>query len=241
MEIILKIKRSGDGETKDVRYQEYTIEAGENDRLLDALVYVQTRLDGTLGFRKSCAHGICGSDAMIINGVERLACKTLIKDVADVDNNVITVEPLANMPVHRDLIVDQGRFFRNYRLVIPYLIPGEESPRGEYAQSREERALFDDPTKCILCGACYSSCPVIRGENPDFIGPAAVVNAARFVFDSRDSGFEVRLSVLDDTNGVWPCENHFNCTKVCPREIKVTKNINMTKKAIKDFKREKGT
>ena len=241
MKIILKIKRSGEGGKEDIRFQEYAIEAGENDRLLDALVYVQTRLDGTLGFRKSCAHGICGSDAMIINGVERLACKTLIKDVTDADSNVITVEPLANMPVRRDLIVDQERFFRNYRSVVPYLIPGGEKPRGEYAQSREERALFDDPTKCILCGACYSACPVIRETNPEFIGPAAVVNAARFIFDSRDGGFEVRLPVLDEKNGVWPCENHFNCTKVCPREIKVTKNINLSKKAIRDYKEKRGT
>ena len=100
----------------------------------------------------------------------------------------------------------------------------------------QERSKFDDPTKCILCASCHSSCPVVAEKDPDFIGPAAVVQASRFVFDSRDQGIRARLDVLDDTHGVWPCENHFECTRVCPRGIKVTKNINMVKRQIKAFK-----
>ena len=91
---------------------------------------------------------------------------------------------------------------------------------------------FDDPTKCILCASCYSACPILDGENPRFVGPAALAQAARFVFDSRDQGFEDRLEVLDHPDGVWACNNHFQCTRVCPRGIKVTKNINLTKRKI---------
>jgi len=233
MNITLRIKRNKGGEGDEPYFQEYGVDVEPTDRLLDALVFVKTNLDGTLSFRKSCAHGICGSDAMVINGTERLACKTLVRDVAEGDGAVVTVEPLKGMPVQRDLMVDQARFFGNFRAVKPFMINDEDAGGKERLQSPEERARFDDATNCILCAACYSSCPVILGKNPDFIGPAAVVNAARFVFDGRDRGFDERLPVLDHPNGVWPCENHFNCTRVCPRGIKVTKNINMTKTEIK--------
>jgi succinate dehydrogenase / fumarate reductase iron-sulfur subunit len=109
--------------------------------------------------------------------------------------------------------------------------------QGEHIQSPADRAKFDDPTKCILCASCLSACPVVA-EGKDFIGPAAIVQASRFVFDSRDEGIEPRLDVLDAPNGVGPCENHFECTRVCPRGIKVTKNINLTKRAIKTFKEQ---
>ena len=119
-----------------------------------------------------------------------------------------------------------------WRAVKPYLISSEAVQEGERIQSQEERALFDDPTKCILCASCYSACPILDGENTRFIGPAAIAQAARFAFDSRDSGFEERLEVLDHPDGVWACVNHFQCTRVCPRGIKVTKNINLTKRKI---------
>ena len=103
-----------------------------------------------------------------------------------------------------------------------------------------ERAVFDDPTKCILCASCYSACPILDGKNQRFIGPAAIVQGARFVFDSRDHGFEERLEVLDHPDGVWACENHFQCTRVCPRSIKVTKNINLTKRKITEYRKARG-
>jgi succinate dehydrogenase / fumarate reductase iron-sulfur subunit len=195
-------------------------------------MYIVDKLDGTLAFRKSCAHGVCGSDAMVINGQERLSCKTLIQDVADGEGAVVTVEPLKHLPLLRDLIVDQDEFFARWRSVKPYLIAEEPVEEKERIQSPEERAAFDDPTKCILCAACYSACPILDDENPGFVGPAAIAQAARFVFDSRDQGFEERLDVLDDPDGVWACKNHFQCTRVCPRGIKITKNINLTKREI---------
>jgi succinate dehydrogenase / fumarate reductase iron-sulfur subunit len=193
--------------------------------VLDAILYVKQHLDSTLAVRKSCAHGVCGSDAMRINGVERLACKTLVSEVA-AEGAVVTLEPLRSLPVQRDLMVDQTFFFDNYRNIKPYLIPSTGPVESrERLQTPEQRARFDDATKCILCSACYSSCPVLAGPNPHFIGPAAAVAAARFVFDSRDKGISERMEALDAPGGVSACENHFDCTKVCPRGIKVTKII----------------
>jgi len=237
MKIILKILRFNKEIGGQSYFQDFIVDAEPNDRLLDTLMFVKTNRDGSLAFRKSCAHGVCGSDAMVVNGIERLACKTLIKDIANAPNSVITVEPLRCMPVQKDLMVDQDRFFENYKAIMPFLINDEPMDGKERIQTPEERVMFDDATNCILCAACYSSCPVIQDKNPVFIGPAAVVNAARFIFDSRDRGMAERLPALDDPNGVWPCENHFNCTRVCPREIKVTKNINVTKRKVLDYKK----
>lgn len=238
MKITLRIKRYHPQMDKTPRFQDFEVSVEPTDRLLDALMYVKRNLDGTLCFRKSCAHGVCGSDAMTIDGVERLACKTLVRDVADGDNAVVTIEPLKSLPVQRDLMVDYERFFDVYRIVKPFLIPAQKTEHRETVQSPDERSRFDDPTKCILCASCYASCPVIAEKDPDFIGPAAVVQAARFVLDSRDEGIGPRLDVLDDSHGVWPCENHFQCTRVCPRGIKVTKNINIVKREIKKFKEQ---
>jgi len=236
MKIVLRISRYNPETDDGPRLEDFEIAAGPTDRLLDCLMYIKRNVDGSLSFRKSCAHGVCGSDAMTINGVERLACKTLVRDVAKADGAVITVEPLKSLAVQRDLMVDYTRFFEFYRVVKPFLIPAKKAEHGEIIQMPAERSKFDDPTKCILCASCHSSCPVVAEKDPDFIGPAAVVQAARFVFDSRDKGIGSRLYVLDDPHGVWPCENHFECTRVCPRGIKITKNINMVKRQIKAFK-----
>ena len=256
MRFVLRIKRFDPQSGAPPAFRDYELDMEPADRLLDALIHVKTYIDGALGLRYSCAHGVCGSDGMVINGMERLACKTLIGSVtgpagasaaaggqdagvSDAGLPVITVEPLRTLPVQRDLMVDQGRFFELYRAVQPFLINDEPPPEKERPQSPAERAAYEDPTKCILCACCHSACPVVQKENPAFIGPATIVNAARFVFDSRDRGFEARLAVLDDPNGVWPCKNYFFCTRVCPRDIKVTKNINLTKRKIESFR--KGT
>jgi succinate dehydrogenase iron-sulfur subunit len=199
--------------------------------VLDGLLYVKSFVDGSLAFRRSCGHGVCGSDGMIINGKERLACKTLFKDVASGPGDVVTVEPMHHYPLQRDLMVDQTKFFENYRAVKPFFMTDEKTPAKEWQQSQKERDLFDDETNCILCGSCYSVCPVLD-TNEDYLGPAAIVQASRFVNDSRDKGFSQRLPILNDANGVWPCDNHFSCTQVCPRDIKITKAINLLKRKI---------
>ncbi len=236
MKIFLDIQRFDPETDKEPRRQSYEVEVQPTDRILDALVHISRHVDGSLGFRKSCAHGVCGSDAMIISGKERLACKTLIRDVAENDGDVITLNPLNHMTVQKDLMVDQNVFLEKFRGVEPFLKPKEALPAsGEFIQSAEDRALIDEATKCINCGACYSACPVLD-ENPDFLGPAALVAAARFIFDSRDEGLPARLDIVDHQNAVWSCDNHFECTRVCPREIKITKLINLTKKTIKKYK-----
>lgn len=218
--------------------QRFEVEAGPDERLLDVLVRIQRGLDPTFVFRRSCGHGVCGSDAMIVNGRERLACQTLVKDVAAGGGEAVTVEPLRNLKVVRDLAVAEEPFFERYRAVRPFLIaPDAGAGDRERRQTPEERSLIDDATNCILCAACFSACPVVAGVNPRFVGPAAVIQAGRFQDDSRDRGFAGRLAALDRPDGVWACENRFACTRVCPRGIQVTKLINAVKRRIADFNR----
>ncbi len=235
MKVKLKIKRFNPEKERGSFIQEYEVDVSPDDRLLDALVHVKQYIDGSLVFRKSCAHGICGSDAMRINGKERLACKTLVQDVAEIEGTVVEIEPLSHFTVQRDLAVDQAGFFENYKTVKPFLINDEPVKEKERIQSPEDRKKFDDATNCILCSSCYSACPILDNKT-DFLGPAALTQAARFNDDSRDRGFKDRLPVLDSENGVWSCENHFECTKACPRNIKITKLINQTKRRIEEDK-----
>ena len=186
MQVTLKIFRYDPEKDAKPRYETYTVEAEPTDRVLDLLEKIKGYQDGTLSFRRSCAHGVCGSDAMRINGRNRLACKVLVQDLG---TDQITVEPILGLPVVKDLIVDMEPFFENYRQVMPYLINDEPLPEDgkERLQSPEERARFDDTTKCILCAACTTSCPTFWADG-DYLGPAAIVNAHRFIFDSRDRG-----------------------------------------------------
>jgi succinate dehydrogenase / fumarate reductase iron-sulfur subunit len=240
MKILLKILRYDPENGKKPYFTEYEVDGEKMESVLDQLMKVKRFQDGTLAFRKSCSHGVCGSDAMVINGTERLACKTLVQDVVGNAGDAITIEPLRTLPVERDLMVEQRKFFQNYRLIKPFLINDTPVKEKERIQSPEERKKIDDATKCILCASCYSACPVIQEQNLEFVGPAAIVQAARFLDDTRDRGFEARLDALDAPHGVWPCENHFKCTQVCPRGIKVTKQINLTKNKIKKYRKDRG-
>jgi succinate dehydrogenase / fumarate reductase iron-sulfur subunit len=236
MKIILNIQRYNPETDTAPHFQRYEVEADPKERLLDALMRIKRFQDGSLGFRKSCAHGVCGSDAMRINGKDGLACKTLVKDVAAKEGDEVTVEPLRSLPVQRDLIVDQTAFFAKYRSVKPYLINDKAVEGKERLQSQEERMVFDDTTNCILCAACYSACPVLL-EKPGFVGPAAIAQAFRFNADSRDLGMAERLELLDNKTGVWPCQTHYKCTEACPRSILITKRIWETKELIKKHRR----
>jgi succinate dehydrogenase / fumarate reductase iron-sulfur subunit len=220
MEVTLKIRRFNPEQDQRPHWAEYHLAAEPTDRVLDLLNEVKWEIDGTLSYRRSCGHGICGSDAMRINGVNRLSCKILVKDLGP----QITVEPLGAFKVLKDLIVDMEPFFDSYRDVKPYLINDEPPPARERLQSPEERALFDDTTKCILCAACTSSCP-IYWTNGRYIGPAAIVNAHRFIFDSRDTAPDEHLQSMTAPSGVWRCRKAFNCTEACPRGIRITEHI----------------
>lgn len=239
MKIILEIQRFNPEADGEASYQSYEVEAQPTDRVLDALMRIKRFQDGTLAFRRSCAHGVCGSDAMQINGKEKLACKTLVQDVAEKDGDIVKIEPLRGFRVERDLIVDQTSFFDKYQSAKPFLINEQPVHEKERLQSPEERKAFDDATNCILCCACFSACPQMEVD-PKFLGPAIIAQASRFLDDSRDRGFEDRLPVLDTPEGVWFCANHFECTRVCPREIKVTKLINQTKRRIEKHRETQG-
>ena len=227
MALTLKIRRYNPEVSDEPWWDEFTVHMEPTDRLLDALHEVKWRHDGTLALRRSCAHGICGSDAMLINGRNALACKVLVQDVAP----KATVEPIRGLAVLKDLIVDMEPFFEGYKSVLPFLVNDEGEPDKERRQSPEERARFDDTTKCILCAACTTSCPIFWGDD-EYVGPAAIVNAHRFIFDSRDRGDRERLKILSEKTGVFRCRTTFNCTDACPRGIQVTKAIQEVKRSI---------
>ncbi|MFD7435031.1 succinate dehydrogenase iron-sulfur subunit [Streptomyces sp. NPDC059861] len=228
--VTFRIRRFNPEVSADATWEDFQLEIDPKERVLDGLHKIKWDLDGTLTFRRSCAHGICGSDAMRINGKNRLACKTLIKDINP--EKPITVEPIKGLTVLKDLIVDMDPFFQAYRDVMPFLITKDTNePTRERLQSAEDRERFDDTTKCILCAACTSSCPVFWNDG-QYFGPAAIVNAHRFIFDSRDEAGEQRLEILNDRDGVWRCRTTFNCTDACPRGIEVTKAIQEVKRAL---------
>ena len=221
MHVDLSILRFDPERDKKPHWERYSVESEPMDRVLDLLHRIKWESDGTLTFRRSCAHGVCGSDAMMINGRNRLACKIRVDQLG----SKISVAPLPGMPVIKDLVVDQDDFFAKYRSVMPYLMATDEPPAdAERLQSQEDRERYDDTTKCILCGACTSSCPSFWAQD-SYVGPAAIVNAHRFIFDSRDDHANERLEILADEDGVWRCRTIFNCVDACPRGINITRAI----------------
>ncbi len=229
MQVNMRIRRFNPEKDAKPYWGEYTInDVNPNDSVLDALHRVKWEQDGTLTLRRSCAHGVCGSDAMRINGANMLACKTLVSRLGKegASSVKIQIEPILGLKVIKDLVVDMEPFFDNYKSVKPYFINNSAPPENgrERLQSQEDRARFDDTTKCILCAACTTSCPSFWADER-YVGPAAIVQAHRFIFDTRDEGYEDRLAVVGDSMGVWRCRTNFNCTNACPREIEVTKAI----------------
>jgi succinate dehydrogenase / fumarate reductase iron-sulfur subunit len=227
VKLLVRIKRTQPEEGITAKWQEFTVEAHPLDRFLDVLNKIKWTQDGTLTYRRSCAHGVCGSDAMRINGHNRLACRVLVADLG----TKISAEPMLGYPVIRDLVVDMDPFFTKFEKIKPYLINDEPMPATERLQSPEQRERYDQGTKCILCGACTGACPSVWA-NREWVGPASIVNAHRFIFDSRDRGGDERLQILADRTGVWRCRTIFNCAEVCPRGIPVTDLIEDVKRAI---------
>ena len=227
MQVRFRVKRFNPERDKGPHWEEYDVPMEPTDRVLDGLHHVKWYIDGTLALRRSCAHGVCGSDAMLINGRNQLACKLLMKGVG----RKVTVEPLRGMRVIKDLVVDMEPFFEKYRSILPYLINDDPPPDRERVQSPKDRARYDDTTKCILCAACTTSCPIYWADG-EYVGPAAIVNAHRFIFDSRDQGAAQRAEVLAERSGVFRCKTTFNCTDACPRGIEVTRAIQEVKQAL---------
>lgn len=232
MEVTFRIRRyNPEIPGKDKPYwQEFTLkDVNEIDRVLELLHRIKWEQDGTLALRRSCSHGICGSDAMRINGVNALACKLLIRDVGP----KVQVEPILGLPVLKDLIVDMEPFFEHYRSIMPYLVNNDPLPADgrERLQAQKDKDLITGTTNCILCACCTTSCPSFWA-NGQYVGPAAIVQAHRFIFDTRDQMTQTRLGELAEPNGVWRCRTIYNCTPACPRGIQVTKAIGEVKLAI---------
>lgn len=228
MELNFKIFRFDPLVDKEPYFKSYMVEAEEWERILDCLNRIKWEQDGTLSYRMSCAHGVCGSDAMKINGKCALACQKLVKDY---HSQEIIIEPLPTFPVLKDLYVDLTGFFERVDWIRPYLI-APDPPEKERIQMPEDRNKMGEAIRCILCACCMGACP-IENENHEFLGPAPLVQAFRRIFDTRDIEKDQRLKQLDYKDGVWGCENKFECTRACPKEIPVTKEINQIKREMK--------
>ena len=194
--------------------------------LLDALLQIKAILDETLSFRSSCGEGICGSDGMNINGRNGLACITPLKSLAE----PIAIRPLPGLPVIRDLVVDMEAFYYQYRSIKPYLIVHEPVPEVEYLQSPVERDRLDGLYECILCACCTTACPSFWWNPEKFRGPAALLQAWRFLADTRDQGTSERLEELDGAYRLFRCHTIMNCVDVCPKGLNPTKAIGNIKK-----------
>jgi succinate dehydrogenase / fumarate reductase iron-sulfur subunit len=205
------------------RMQSYDVplEASGAIMILDALKYIKDNVDETLSFRRSCGEGVCGSDGMNINGKNGLACVTPIRNYS----SKIVLKPFPGMPVIRDLIVDMTEFYAQYKKAKPFLLNDSPPPSNERLQTPEERAKLDGLYECILCGCCSSACPSYWWNPDKFMGPAALLQASRFIQDSRDTHTRERLSDLNDAYSVFRCRSIMNCADVCPKSLNPTEAI----------------
>lgn len=210
---------------KRPRMQDYEVEipAGKDLMVLDVL-HLAKEQDSSLSYRRSCREGVCGSDGMNINGTNGLACVTSLSDVVD-GSGALVLRPLPGLPVIRDLVIDMSTFYKQYEKIKPFLINDTPAPAIERLQSPEERAKLDGLYECILCACCSTSCPSFWWNPDKFIGPAGLLQAYRFLADSRDTATEERLSNLDDPFSVFRCRGIMNCVSVCPKGLNPTRAI----------------
>ena len=203
--------------------QTYELDTVENNcsMLLDALLAIKNTLDDTLTLRRSCREGVCGSDGMNINGKNGLACTTSLASLKE----PIVVRPLPGLPVVRDLVVDMSQFYRQYEKIEPWLQNSDPAPARERLQSPEDREKLDGLYECILCACCSTSCPSFWWNPERFVGPAGLLQAARFLSDSRDTATGDRLSRLTDAFSVFRCRGIMNCVDVCPKGLNPTRAI----------------
>ncbi len=215
-------------ETNASHYDRFQLEVDPMERILDVLERLKGEHDSTLTYRRSCAHGVCGSDGMKINGVNSLACQVLIRDLKGA---TITLDPLPGFAPLKDLAVDMQPFYRNLEAVTPWQVDsGAPMPALERRVDDVHSRRVEEASRCIQCGCCTSSCPSFW-TNEQYLGPAALVKAFRYVFDPRDQGNEQRRTVLNsERTGVWRCHTIFNCAEACPKEIDTTYHIQELKR-----------
>ncbi|MFC3339282.1 succinate dehydrogenase iron-sulfur subunit [Paracandidimonas soli] len=204
------------------RMQDFDVEPGPNDHmLLDVILRIKREIDDSLGIRKSCREGVCGSDAININGRNGLACITPVRSL----KGTVVLRPLPTFPVIRDLIVDMTQFYKQYWSIKPYLINHDPPPDKERLQAPEQRELLDGLYECILCACCSSQCPSYWWNPDKFVGPAGLLNAYRFIVDGRDQATEERLDDLNDAYRLFRCRTIMNCTEVCPKGLEPSRAI----------------
>ncbi|MFQ3476877.1 succinate dehydrogenase/fumarate reductase iron-sulfur subunit [Halonotius sp. F2-221B] len=216
-------------EKQEPRFDTFHVPFTKGMTVLDAVIYARDQFDPSLTFRHSCRQAVCGSDAFFINGQQRLGCKTQISELEE----PIRIEPLPHQDVVKDLVVDMDHFYEEMEAVDPYFDP-DETPDGELEeqrQSRENREKVKMSTRCIWCGACFSSCNIAAGDN-EYLGPAALNKAYRFAMDDRegDQKTQDRLETIEQEHGVWRCQTQFSCTNVCPKDIPLTEHIQELKR-----------
>ncbi|MBI2909480.1 MAG: succinate dehydrogenase iron-sulfur subunit [Chloroflexi bacterium] len=217
----LHIFRFDPEKDKSPYFKTYDVAITAKMNVLEALLDIVDKQDGSLSLRYACRGAICGSCAMYINGSYRLACQTMI---ANLNPSDITVGPLPHLPNIKDLVVDMTPFFEKYERIVPYLIRNSAPLEKEIPQNLKQRKAIDEMIDCILCGCCYSSCPMVWTHR-NFLGPAALTKANRFVQDSRDEGLDQRLSIVAGEDGIWRCHTIFNCADACPKKINTTASI----------------
>lgn len=206
------------------RMQDYEFDLPQDRELMVLDVLEELRLqDPTIAYRRSCREGVCGSDGMNMNGRNGLACKTTVSSIVTRDR--LTLRPLPGLPVIRDLVVDMSQFYAQYEKIDPYLINDEEPPEKERLQSVEEREKLDGLYECILCACCSTSCPSYWWNPDKFIGPAGLLQAYRFLADSRDTATSERLEKLGDPYSVFRCRTIMNCVDACPKDLNPTRAI----------------
>jgi succinate dehydrogenase / fumarate reductase iron-sulfur subunit len=210
-------------------FQNYEVEAGDHDKkLLNVLVKIKDDLDDSFSFRRSCREGVCGSDAMNINGRNGLACLT---DIASLKQPIV-LAPIPGLPVIRDLIVDMTQFFHQYHSIKPYVIDDRPMPERERLQSPEDRKELDGVIECILCACCSTACPSFWWNPDKFLGPAALLHAYRFIADTRDQATNERLNDLNDPYRLFRCHTIMNCVDVCPKHLNPTRAISRIKETM---------
>ncbi len=239
-----------DGEEES--YDTYDVPNEEGQTVLDALFYIQENIDDSLSFRYSCRGAVCGSCAMLIDKVPRLACRTQVKKVKEIKSDIedyealkeggglsdeyVLIEPLPHLEVKKDLIVNMEKFFKNYEKIKPFL-QSDEEPEKEHLMDPEKVEELEDYTNCILCAACFGACPV-NGENEDYIGPAALAKLYRFHIDSREDEEIERLELADHEDGWWACDFYTNCMKVCPKDVPPNFAIGSSRQQLEEKKDE---
>ncbi|EEG78664.1 succinate dehydrogenase/fumarate reductase iron-sulfur subunit [Dethiobacter alkaliphilus] len=229
-EVAVVIRRQPAGEPDSAAYESYTVQVTPGLTVLEALISIQENQDPTLSFRYSCRGAVCGACAMLINNEISLACRT---QIGYLNSANIKIEPLPNLPVITDLVVDMTEFWNKYQHIKPWLEPKDDPPETERHMEEKLRVKLDPYANCILCASCYGVCPVPpRSATKNFLGPAALAKNYRFYADSREGGRFERLLRVDSQDGLWGCDTVFKCVDVCPKDVPPTHGIVESRKKL---------